>query len=472
MSVLENDEQRAACIQANEAEYGDSARHLNWVTPKRAAEAEAHRQELLAAVGERLCTSSGGTKPHLGPLAPGCQVCVRGGWSCLFINGRCNCRCFYCPSEQGEIGIPTTNRITFPKAKDYAAYVRYFGFEGVSISGGEPLLTFDRTLEYLGRVRREAGDGVHLWLYTNGTLLTRERVDRLRDAGLDEIRFDIGAVGYELDLLRLAVGRIPCVTVEIPAVPEELGRLRGMLAEMRNAGVDHLNLHQLRLTPHNRPHLEGRGYTFLHGERVTVLESEIAVLSLMADAAAVGGLPVNYCSFVYKRRYQQAAMMRRSAKEIRKPHESVTERGYIRSLAAAGPSDRIREAVEKLKRRGVDSDLWSVSGAMERLFFHESLWPLVAADSFEIQVNYAEALLSPRISYRAYFREVRLEPGATIYVERQPAGAPVVLPEQLKVPFRRVFVDRKTEAGFPADTPEGRQILEREIVPAGLQKYY
>ena len=472
MSVLENDEQRAARIHANETEYGDSARNLNWVTPACAAEAEAHRQELLAAVGEHLLTSAGETKPHLGPLAPGCRVCVRGGWSCLFINGRCNCRCFYCPSEQGEIGIPTTNRITFPRAKDYAAYVRYFGFEGVSISGGEPLLTFDRTLEYLGRVRREAGDGVHLWLYTNGTLLTSERVAMLRDAGLDEIRFDIGAVDYELDRLRLAVGRIPCVTVEIPAVPEELGRLRGMLAEMRDAGVDHLNLHQLRLTPHNRPHMADRGYTFLHGERVTVLESEIAVLSLMADAAAVGGLPVNYCSFVYKRRYQQAAMMRRSATEIRKPHESVTERGYIRSLAATGPSDRLRNAVEELKRQGVDPKLWSVAGTMDRLLFHESLWPLVAADSFDIQVSYAEALLGPRISYRAYFREVHLAPGATIYVERQPAGAPVMLPEQLKAPFRRIFVDKETEADFPSNTPEGRQILEHEIVPPGLQKYY
>ena len=472
MSVLAKEERRSARIRANEDEYGEAARNLNWVTPERADSAGAERQGLLDAMGGRIRISSGGTKPHLGPLSPGCQVCVRGGWSCLFVNGRCNCRCFYCPAEQGEIGVPTTNRVAFSRAEDYAAYVRHFGFEGVSISGGEPLLTFDRTLDYLNRIRKDAGDGVHLWLYTNGTLLTAERADMLRDIGLNEIRFDIGADGYALDKVRLAAGRIPCVTVEIPAVPEDMGRLCGMLAEMREAGVDHLNLHQLRLTPHNLPHLAGRGYTFLHGERVTVLESELAALSLMANAAEGGRLPVNYCSFVYKNRYQRAAMMRRSADEIRKPHESVTESGYIRSLTASGPSDRILGTVKGLKQQDADPKRWSASANMDRLFFHESLWALIDADSFEIQTSYAEAMLSPRLSYRAFFREVRLDSGATVFVERQPAGGPVILSERLKEPFRRAFLAREPGVGFPADIPEGRRILEREMVTPGLQNYY
>jgi len=46
----------------------------------------------------------------------------------------------------------------------------------VSISGGEPLLTFDRTLRYIAAVRRCSGSAVHIWMYTNGTLATAERL--------------------------------------------------------------------------------------------------------------------------------------------------------------------------------------------------------------------------------------------------------------------------------------------------------
>ena len=69
-----------------------------------------------------------GTKPHIGSLSPGCRICGEGGWSCLFINGKCNCRCFYCPSPQDETGVPTTHRVAFARPADYAAYLDRFGF--------------------------------------------------------------------------------------------------------------------------------------------------------------------------------------------------------------------------------------------------------------------------------------------------------------------------------------------------------
>ena len=139
-------------------------------------------------------------------------------------------------------------------------------------------MTPDLTLDYMSAVRKRCGDDVHLWLYTNGTLLTADLCSRLRDAGLDEIRFDLGAVRYHLKKLRLAVGCIPTVTVEIPAVPEDEELLKRKMVEMAGAGVNHLNLHQIRLTPYNLGPLTARGYTFLHGEKVTVLESELSAL--------------------------------------------------------------------------------------------------------------------------------------------------------------------------------------------------
>jgi pyruvate formate-lyase activating enzyme-like uncharacterized protein len=250
--------------------------------------------------------------------------------------------------------------------------VAALGFSGVSISGGEPLLTPELTLAFLRAVRKRCGENVHLWLYTNGTFLTADLCSRLRDAGLDEIRVDLGAVRYHLKKLRLAVGCIPTVTVEIPAVPEDEELLKQKMVEMAEAGVNHLNLHQMRLTPYNLGRLTERGYTFIHGEKVTMLESELCALRMIRFGLTQGiPLPLNYCSFPYKQRYQNAAARRRAALIVCASGEVVTEAGYLRILSAKG-------------------------------------------------VRYCEAALLDNPSYRFPFEKIMLETGRAVYLERRP----------------------------------------------------
>ncbi|MGE3550722.1 MAG: radical SAM protein, partial [Geobacter sp.] len=266
---------REKLINANRREYGRAYDLLPFADEAAVAAANHERDELLTWLGEHARFGYAGTKVDCNRLSPGCQRCGEGSWSCLFINGRCNGRCFYCPTSQEDDGPPVTNGLAFSAPEEYADYVQRFGFRGVSISGGEPLLTPQLTLAYLRAVRQRCGSDLHLWLYTNGTLLTKGLCQELREAGLDEIRFDLGAVRYHLKKLRLAVGVIPTVTVEIPAVPEDELLMQRTMRELADAGCNHLNLHQLRLTPHNLPHLLERNYTFVHGEKVTVLESEL-----------------------------------------------------------------------------------------------------------------------------------------------------------------------------------------------------
>ncbi|MHB8121266.1 MAG: radical SAM protein [Desulfuromonadaceae bacterium] len=328
---------RQQLIESNRREYGRLYGMLNFATSEQLAAASAERNELLSWLGQHASFGCSGTKVDCSGLSPGCRCCGDGGWSCLFINGRCNGRCFYCPTAQDDDGPPVTNGLAFTAPEDYAAYVAAMGFSGVSISGGEPLMTPELALSYLSAVRKRCGESVHLWLYTNGTLLTTDLCSRLRDAGLNEIRFDIGAVRYNLKKLRLAVGCIQTVTVEIPAVPEDEELLKQKMVEMAAAGVNHLNLHQMRLTPYNFGPLTERGYTFIHGEKVTVLESELSALRMVRFGLEMGiDLPVNYCSFPYKRRFQHAAARRRAALNVCRSGETVTEAGYLRTLSAAG----------------------------------------------------------------------------------------------------------------------------------------
>ncbi len=362
---------RQQLVDANSREYGHLYDLLNFATSEQLAAASAERNELLFWLDQHASFGYSGTKADCSRLSPGCRRCGDGGWSCLFINGRCNGRCFYCPTAQDDDGPPVTNGLAFTTPDDYAAYVAAMGFSGVSISGGEPLMTPDLTLSYLSAVRKRCGDDVHLWLYTNGTLLTADLCSRLRDAGLNEIRFDIGAVRYNLKKLRLAVGCIQTVTVEIPAVPEDEELLKEKMVEMAAAGVNHLNLHQMRLTPYNFGPLTERGYTFIHGEKVTVLESELCALRMVRFGLEEGlNLPVNYCSFPYKRRFQHAAARRRAALNVCRTGETVTESGYLRTQSAAG-------------------------------------------------VSYSDAVLLQNPSYRYPFEKIVLESGRSLYLERR-----------------------------------------------------
>jgi uncharacterized protein len=465
--------QRRQMAAAAAAEYGPALDGLNWVAEALARQAQAGRAKLLATLATRLAIDFKQTKPHLGPLSPGCRICGEGRWSCLFINGKCNCRCFYCPTPQNEIGVPTTNQVPFSRASDYADYVGHFDFGGVSISGGEPLLTFERALKHIAAVRRKMGAGVHIWLYTNTTLLNETSLLKLRDAGLDEIRMDISAAGYSLEKAQTAVGIIPCVTVEIPAIPEDHRRLAALLPVMRDLGVNHLNLHQLRLTPHNLANFRNRPYTYLHGEKITVLESELTALALIQEACENGiGLPINYCAFVYKHRYQRAAARRRNARLVLKDHETITENGHIRSLAVAGTPQALARQAQELNDGGADRRLWQLTGSGSRLYFHPSLWPRIDAGAGDLLAGYAEAGLCANISYHHYFKEIRINADKRLYVEKRP----VFKETRLDAGQRRWLAARLggSPAGDPLDDwPAGEPaIAEFEIIAPGLQDYF
>ncbi|MBN1847835.1 MAG: radical SAM protein [Deltaproteobacteria bacterium] len=472
MQVIHTETPRDQIIAANEAGFNEPTHTIPWITPSRAMEAEAQRAMIMASMEPFITQAYKQTKPHFKELAPGCRICGRGEWSCLFINGKCNCRCFYCPTAQDDISVPTTNQVPFSNAFDYADYVSRFDFSGVSISGGEPLLTFDRTVEYMGTVRDELGKGLHIWMYTNGTLLTKERLKILKEVGLNEIRFDISAVDYDLKKPQMAADFIPYVTVEIPAIPEDFDRLTRLLPVMSEIGVQHLNLHQLRLTPHNSANLRKRNYTFLHGESITIMESEMVALGLLQKAAEQDlPLPINYCSYVYKHRYQQAATRRRNARGIMKGYESVTENGFIRSLSLTGDPEILGKQADALDRTDTDSQRWAINTKKDRLHFHETLWPIIDRTDCRLQLTYSEAVLCPFISYHCAFKEVRLDSGKKIYIEKRPIRLDLPLSDDELPLFEKLVIKQAPEAP-PTMTPSLEEIIRYEFIQPGLQDYF
>ena len=300
---------------------------LQWMNSSRAINAQKKKDNLSAKLS-RLFKD---TKPYHNQLSEGCRLCGSGTWSCLFITNKCNAKCFYCPSAQTNDEIPATQSLTFSSPESYAAYINHFGFKGVSFSGGEPLLFFERTLEYLRAIRKHCQPDIYIWMYTNGILATEEKFRQLAEAGLNEVRFDIGATGYRLDKLKHAKGIIPNITIEIPAVPERKELLKQLLPEMEEAGVTNLNLHQLRLTKYNASKLVKHNYTYIQAEQPVVLESELTALEIIKTAGENhSNIGINYCSFYYKNRYQSSGFRKILAKASNVPEDKITERGYIR----------------------------------------------------------------------------------------------------------------------------------------------
>ncbi|MEJ2037647.1 MAG: radical SAM protein, partial [Desulfosarcinaceae bacterium] len=293
---------------------------------------------------------------------------------------------------------------------------------------------------------------------------------RLREAGLNEIRFDISAVDYDLTKVALAADLMACVTIEIPAVPEDFERLAALLPELKALGVSHLNLHQLRLTTHNFSRLRERPYTYLHGEKVTVLESELTALRLLARARDAG-LPLNYCSFAYKNRYQGMAVRRRHAKEMVKGHEAVTESGYVRTLALWGDPGPIEAQARRLEALPEARGKWSLSGKKDRLYIHADLAPFLDPAAGQLKASYAQAALNSHISYHHPFKEVRINPRINLYLEKQPCLKDFSLGRDLSG-LRTQRTDGAAPGGEAGPPPELETIQDYEWIRPGLQEYF
>lgn len=418
------DKDLSEIIDRNRREYAEAYESMNWPTPQSARQAMARRQSLLNEIFTHPSGKAGwlfeNTKPFIHDISPGCSLCGNGGWSCLFINNICNARCFYCPSTQADKSRPMTNALEFTHPGDYADYVRLFDIGGVSFSGGEPFMTFDRVLLFLKTLRSRISRPLYIWMYTNGILAAPDKLKALRDEGLDELRFDISAHNYRLDTLKSAVAVIPRVTVEIPAIPEDLEQTRALLPILQQEGVRHLNLHQIRCTHHNRPRLMERQYTFLHGPAVTILETELTALELILHALNKEiDLPINYCSFTYRHQFQKAAAMKRSARFIAAAHEDITAPGFIRTLSVHGAPERIQEVRQTLSARNVEPSLWQQTGPGSPLFFHPHLWSCIDFSGLCLTITYSRTAMKPSVSFRHAFKKVPLSRKRTVILERQ-----------------------------------------------------
>lgn len=459
---------RNKLIENNRKEFGvlyDQLRKINYY---RAVEAEDERLSLLESLHEKLKYEFNQTKPYAYSVSPGCRLCGAGEWSCLFINNRCNCHCFYCPVAQTNDRLPETQGLSFSTPEPYIAYLQRFGFKGASISGGEPLLSFDLTLDFITKIKRTFGDQIYLWLYTNGKLLTESMAGKMANAGLDEIRFDLSATSYNTRFLKKALRIIPHVTVEIPAIPEDFEKLKKAVRELEQLNVSFLNLHEMRLTPFNLNNLVNRNYTFRHGYKMTVLESEMTSLKILQFVLNNDlQLPVNYCSFHYKNHFQKAGFRRKFGEAVLETGEEITANGYIRKIAIEASNNEICGQMQHFSGNALSGELVPDHEG-KRIIIKKDLLGKMTLDNCKATINYFTVQLSDRPVENSIM--IFPDNGKPLYLKRMPTTSSIIVDEEIREDVFGLMNGCETEAVSYSDTLFS--VALHEIPAKGMGDYF
>ena len=222
----------------------------------------------------------------------GCRSCLTGtGLSAVRRTNRCNLNCPFCynygeldcipPVGEGMWEIGGTKFRTQDIDLLLSVQNRPTGIAYVYL---EPFLEIEL---YYPVIRKFHAAGVHQHLYTNGTLATPQNLRALGEAGLDELRFNLGASGCAdgvVEAIRTAKDFIPAVGIETPMTPAFYRGFSLKKESILATGLDFINCAELHLNPNNIGNYLGENMVMTrHGYLSPVWSHEIT-LRLMKEA--------------------------------------------------------------------------------------------------------------------------------------------------------------------------------------------
>ena len=232
---------------------------------------------------------------------------------------------------------------------------------GCGLTGGEPLVVYDKVIHYIRLLKKHMGKGFWIHLYTNGEFLKKSTLQELKEAGLDEIRINVAAVGYNLEKVALSRKYIPKLFIEIPVIPKDGKKIQRLMLELDKLEIDGLNLHELVFNSHNAEKMRQRPYLaaypsykvpFYLLNEAPVLGSEELILDLLelglTEKLSYG---IHYCYYRARIIKQNIFKHYRIALKTRRPYERVNDDGLLEKLVIPEPG--IADTLAALERHGV-----------------------------------------------------------------------------------------------------------------------
>ena len=297
----------------------------------------------------------------------GCQSCQEGRWLCIFLTYLCRADCPFCPAPfKGEDKIVSAFG---SEPSGILCELNRTNINGISFSGGDPLMVFDRLADWLRFFKTRRPD-IYYWVYTNGLEVDEEKLRRLTELGLNEIRFNIAATGYGspdiLGRIESAVRLIETVTVEIPSIPEDDEKVLAVLPRLDALNVKNLNLHEYMLYEGDPAagRAEKTDALLNLRTRVTIDANSRANTARIREFCKRTGLSirVNDCS-IEKKNHQMLKRRMTMGGLYRRPYEQLTPDGLL--LTVIDYPSRLK--IEEL-RDLIDGERYL--GRMEPYFIH------------------------------------------------------------------------------------------------------
>lgn len=240
--------------------------------------------------------SLNGRTYYVGPddkFPAGCRSCLLGtGLSAVRKTNKCNARCKFCydfgvletipPIGAGMWEIGGTKY----REDDIEMLLNICNKPtGIAYVYLEPLIEIEK---YYGMFEKFASAGIHQHLYTNGILITEDNVKAMRDSGLPELRFNLGATDASdavIANIELAAKYIPHVGIETPMTREYWQAFHAKKDRILNSGIEFMNSAELHLNPNNAANYENENmYMYRHGYVSPIISRELT-LRLMREAS-------------------------------------------------------------------------------------------------------------------------------------------------------------------------------------------
>ena len=259
--------------------------------------------------------------------AEGCIQCQKGSKMVLFVTGRCHWGCDYCPLSDNRRETPDmfANERRCSNWEEVIEEARAMRATGTGITGGDPMLDFEKTVEAVKVLKKEMGAEHHIHCYTS-IPMGAEKAKELALAGLDEIRFHLLDLTIDryLESIESGVEHGMEVGIELPVEPDKEPQLFALLEQLENSPVTFLNLNELEITVGNQENMDVRGFNLAGG--ITAAAEGSAELALrLKEACADKRLNVKFCTSTYKDAGQLRNRFRRRGLATLRPYEMLSD---------------------------------------------------------------------------------------------------------------------------------------------------
>jgi len=247
----------------------------------------------------------------LNGIPRGCELCVQGRKMVLFITGLCSRNCEYCPLSEKRKNMDKiwANERECNNIEDVFEEIEQSHAEGMSITGGDPLIKLDRTLEYASAIKKKFGKNFHIHIYLSTRLVNEDNLKKLSKV-IDEVRFhpeiDSKTPEEEIKKVKLAskFWNKQNIGIEIPLFPDETDESIRLLSKLESF-ISFVNLNELEIGESNVDFMTNtKKYKLIEGGYVVSDSKEAGIKVLEFFKNKKSKLKIHLCTANTKNWFQ------------------------------------------------------------------------------------------------------------------------------------------------------------------------